>query len=114
MVIAAVDQEDFGIGVPQRVRRRESGKTAADDHDTLALSAGRLDNGGCLVRPGLGQHCAHGSPRSGCLSFMASAAPFRERCSQRASHSGLLEPRGTSTVLNEPGVRDMTIWSVIP
>ena len=30
MVIAAVDQEDFGIGVPQRVRRRESGKTAAD------------------------------------------------------------------------------------
>jgi hypothetical protein len=30
------------------------------------------------------------------------------------SHSGLLEPRGTSTVRKEPGVRDMTIWSVIP
>lgn len=30
------------------------------------------------------------------------------------SHSGLLEPRGTSTVLKEPGVRDSTTWSVIP
>ena len=37
VVIAAIDQDDLGIGVPQRVRRRESGKTAADDHDTLAL-----------------------------------------------------------------------------
>ncbi|MEA2789565.1 MAG: hypothetical protein QOG73_1971, partial [Acetobacteraceae bacterium] len=36
VVIAAVDQDDLGIGVPQRVHRRESGKTAADDHDTLA------------------------------------------------------------------------------
>jgi hypothetical protein len=114
VVVAAVDQDDIGIGVPQRVRRRDPGKAAADDDDTLALSAGRLDNGGCLVRLGLGRHCAHGSPRSGCLSFTASAAPFRERCSQRASHSDLLEPRGTSTVLNDPGVRDMTIWSVIP
>jgi len=32
----------------------------------------------------------------------------------RTSHSGLLEPLGTSTVLKEPGVRDITIWSVIP
>src|SRR6266481_10052249 len=30
------------------------------------------------------------------------------------SHSGLLEPRGTRTVRNAPGVRDNTIWSVIP
>jgi hypothetical protein len=37
VVIAAVDQDDLGIGVPQRVRRRESGKTAADDHDPRFL-----------------------------------------------------------------------------
>src|SRR5262249_55862337 len=34
--------------------------------------------------------------------------------SQRSSHSGLLEPRGTSTVLKESGVRDRIPWSVIP
>jgi hypothetical protein len=32
----------------------------------------------------------------------------------RVSHSGLLEPRGTSTVLKDPGVFDKTTWSVIP
>ena len=68
VVVAAVDQHDLGIGVPQRVRRRDPGKAAADDDDALALSARRLDDGGCLVRPGLGQHCAHGSPRSCSLS----------------------------------------------
>jgi len=31
-----------------------------------------------------------------------------------ASHSGLLEPRGSSTVRNEPGVRDRTTLSVMP
>jgi len=31
-----------------------------------------------------------------------------------ASHSGLLEPRGTSTVRKAPGVRDKTTWSVNP
>jgi hypothetical protein len=30
------------------------------------------------------------------------------------SHSALEEPRGTSTVRNEPGVRDITTCSVIP
>jgi hypothetical protein len=34
--------------------------------------------------------------------------------SPHSSHSGLLEPRGTSTVVKDPGVRDMTTWSVIP
>jgi hypothetical protein len=29
------------------------------------------------------------------------------RVSERASHSGLLEPRGTGIVMKEPGVRDM-------
>src|ERR1700722_19758672 len=32
----------------------------------------------------------------------------------QASHSGLLEPRGTNTVRNAPGVRDKTTWSVKP
>jgi hypothetical protein len=32
----------------------------------------------------------------------------------RVSHSGLLEPRGTSTVLKDPGVFDKTTWSVMP
>jgi len=30
------------------------------------------------------------------------------------SHSGFEEPRGTSTVRNEPGVLDITTCSVIP
>jgi hypothetical protein len=38
-----------------------------------------------------------------------SATPFRRQCSQCASHSGLLAPLGTRTVLKEPGVRDITI-----
>jgi hypothetical protein len=32
----------------------------------------------------------------------------------RVSHSSLLEPRGTSTVLKDPGVFDRTTWSVMP
>jgi hypothetical protein len=34
--------------------------------------------------------------------------------SPQGSHSGLLEPRGTSTVRKAPGVRDKTTWSVMP
>jgi hypothetical protein len=37
VVIAAVDQDDLGIGVPQRMRRREPGKAAADDYDPRSL-----------------------------------------------------------------------------
>jgi hypothetical protein len=33
---------------------------------------------------------------------------------QRASHSGLLEPRGSSTVQKAPGVLDRTTLSVKP
>ena len=33
---------------------------------------------------------------------------------QKASHSGLLEPLGSSTVRKEPGVLDKTTWSVMP
>ncbi len=33
---------------------------------------------------------------------------------QEASHSGLLEPRGSRTVRKAPGVRDKTTWSVRP
>ena len=33
---------------------------------------------------------------------------------QEASHSGLLEPRGSSTVRKEPGVLDRTTLSVKP
>src|SRR6516164_2345455 len=51
VVVAAVDQYDLGIGVPQPARRRESCKAAADDHDTLALRQWRVDSGCCLVGP---------------------------------------------------------------
>jgi hypothetical protein len=37
VVVAAVDQDDLGIAVPQRVRRREPGKAAADDDDPRLL-----------------------------------------------------------------------------
>ena len=36
------------------------------------------------------------------------------RCFHHSNHSALDEPRGTSTVRNAPGVRDITTWSVIP
>jgi hypothetical protein len=54
MVVATVDQHDLGVGVPERARRSKSGKAAADDDDALALSGGRLDNGGWLVSARLG------------------------------------------------------------
>jgi hypothetical protein len=38
VVVAAVDQDDLSIGVPQRVRRRKPGKAAANDHDPRFLS----------------------------------------------------------------------------
>ena len=37
VMVAAVDQDDLRIGVPQRARRREPGKAAADDHDPRFL-----------------------------------------------------------------------------
>src|SRR5262245_40479554 len=46
-----------------------------------------LDAGGSLVRPGLDQDCAHGSPRSCSLSLTGSASFLRKRCFQRSSHS---------------------------
>jgi hypothetical protein len=59
VVVAAVDQDDLGIGMPQRMRRRDPGKAAAHDHHALALSTARRDNGGCFAGPSLGQYCAH-------------------------------------------------------
>jgi hypothetical protein len=95
VVIAAVDQEDFGIGVPQRVRRRESGKTAADDHDTLALWRRRVDHGCCFLRPIVRQHRAHGLPR--CHSWLQQLrfgkgspnAPAIRVCSSLAAQASL-------------------------
>ena len=45
VVVAAVDQDDLGIGVPQRVRRREPGKAAADNDDPRLLA------GTCAAHP---------------------------------------------------------------
>jgi len=46
--------------------------------------------------------------------FVADSQHARPHDHQADNHSGLLEPRGTSTVRKEPGVRDMTTWSVSP
>jgi hypothetical protein len=51
VVVAAVDQHDLGVGAPQRMRRCDPGKAAADDHDTLALRRWRVDYGCCLIGP---------------------------------------------------------------
>jgi len=37
VVVAAVDQYDLSIGVPQRVRRGDPSKAATNDHDALLL-----------------------------------------------------------------------------
>jgi hypothetical protein len=38
MVVAPVDQDDLGIGVSQRARRREPGKATADNDDPWLLA----------------------------------------------------------------------------
>jgi hypothetical protein len=45
---------------------------------------------------------------------LADFAEVRVGHPHRVSHSGLLEPRGASTVLKAPGVFDNTTWSVMP
>ena len=62
VVVAAVDQDDIDIRVPQRACRGDSGKAGADDDNALALSTGGLGNGSCLVRLGFGQYRTHSSP----------------------------------------------------
>jgi len=63
---------------------------------------------------------AHGFERCGChrtpcyIRDKVARITLSQRQLRSGSHSGLLEPRGASTVRNPPGVRDMTIWSVIP
>jgi len=54
VVVAPIDQDDLDIGVSQRVRCRDPGKTAADNHDTLPLRTRRLHDHMRLVRPSLG------------------------------------------------------------
>src|SRR4029077_4935632 len=68
VVVAPIDHDELDIGMSQRVRRSDPGKAGADDHDTLALSGGRVDDGGSRVRAGLLQHNAHESPHSCSLS----------------------------------------------
>jgi hypothetical protein len=66
VVVAAVDQEDLGIGMPQRMRRRDPGEAAADDDDALAFRRWRVNGCCCLLRPIIHQNRAHDneSPRS--------------------------------------------------
>jgi hypothetical protein len=57
MVITPVDQRYFDIGSFQRTRRRNSGKSAANDHN--ALLPGNLIRWCRLFRrEGFGQNCA--------------------------------------------------------
>jgi hypothetical protein len=48
------------------------------------------------------------------VKLLVDFAKAQVRHGHRVSHSGLLEPRGTSTVLKDPGVFDRTTWSVMP
>jgi hypothetical protein len=59
VVVAAVNQDDLGIGVPQRVRRRDPGKATVDDHDALAPRMQRLHDRRGPIRPSVDQHRAH-------------------------------------------------------
>src|SRR5262245_16119759 len=72
-----------------------------------------------IQEPRIALHRAPGisglSARSRRLGVLVGSHPKAARTHpQHASHSGLLEPRGTSTVLKDPGVRDMNTWSVNP
>src|SRR5262249_54061286 len=111
VMIAPVDYHDICIRISQGARRSDPSKSGAHDHHTLA-ARWRVDRGGYLIRPFVRKHRIHESP-SCSLSSSASATPVSGAVLHRTSHSGLLEPRGTSTVLKEAGVFDRTIWSVI-
>jgi hypothetical protein len=51
MVVAALDQDDIDVRVPQRTCSGDPGKAGADDDDALPLSVGSLDAGGpCQVQ----------------------------------------------------------------
>ena len=62
VVVASVDQNDLGVAVPERVRRREPGKASTDDHHalsppgataagTVASARGRTSSGGGREHP---------------------------------------------------------------
>src|ERR1700722_2139384 len=59
VVVAAVDQYDLGIGVPQRVCRGNPGKAATDDHDTLLLPCRRFWRRHLLSRASLFKGYSH-------------------------------------------------------
>ena len=73
MVVAAVDQYDLGIGVPQRVRRRDPGKAAADDYDALSPLSLRANDFRYAWALRL-QIVAHGSPRANIRTVQPLAA----------------------------------------
>ena len=80
------------------------------DFVLLALSSvGKHDGRAGIQARKLTQTMLNGGKIESCVNEDRRAAT-----AQFASHWGLLEPRGTSTVLKEPGVRDMTTWSVSP
>jgi len=69
----------------------------------------------CLVSRAASAVAPRGDLQSaGHQSAMSLSAQVKLVAPHEASHSGLLEPRGTNTVLNEPGVRDISTWSVMP
>ena len=41
----AFDQDDLGLGMPQRARRGNPGKSTADDHDALPRCTRLIGNG---------------------------------------------------------------------
>src|SRR5215469_2148212 len=66
-------------------------------------------NRDCLrVNQGAHRHSLSGRTVGRVVSRWFTIPPYR------ASHLGVLEPRGASTVWNEPGVLDKTTWSVMP
>jgi hypothetical protein len=62
----------------------------------------RVDN---LVKD---EFFVHRAARRVCARHAALLTDQNQQVSQRTTHSGLLDPRGTSTVLKEPGVLDRT------
>src|SRR5215470_3594487 len=95
-MIAAVDQDDIDISMPQRACCGDSGKAAADDDNALSLPVGSLDDGSCPVRSGLGQNRVHGSP-SLVLYVIDGFSKFLSG-SQRSRQSGSLRHTGSREV----------------
>ena len=104
-----IDPSDHFVS---RDARPDDWKGAFHRAGIRVADSGRLDANAHLTRARIDQrfHYDFEFSRFRYLDCLIRCAHF----ASLSSHSGLLEPRGSSTVRKNPGVLGKTTWSVIP